>query len=147
MSLPHITVATVIEQDGKFLMVEEGTKEAPVYNQPAGHMENGETLIEAAIRETLEETCWHVRVTGFLGVSQYVAKKTGTTYVRHSFVASPINFDEKATRDPDINEALWMTYENILEQSANLRSPLVINDIQRYRKKTISSLDNFDGFL
>ncbi|MFL0809092.1 MAG: NUDIX hydrolase [Agarilytica sp.] len=145
--LPHITVATVIEHEGKFLMVEEGSAEQPIFNQPAGHLENGETLVEGAIRETLEETCWHVHVIGFLGVSQYIAKKTGVTYVRHTFVANRISVDTKAKRDPDINDAVWMSYEEILEQGAYLRSPLVLNDIQRYRRGKVSPIENIQGFL
>ena len=68
---PHITVATVVEKDGKFLMVEERSDGALVYNQPAGHLELGESLLEAAVRETLEETRWQVEVNGFIGVYHF----------------------------------------------------------------------------
>ncbi len=144
-ALPHITVATVVEKDGEFLFVEEGN--APhVLNQPAGHLDPGETLIRAAERETLEETCWYVRINAYLGVSQYLAPN-GITYVRHSFAAEPLSFSDTAQRDPDIHDTHWLTYEALLSHPCRPRSPLVINDLERYREGKRFSLACLEGFI
>src|SRR3569832_1835751 len=76
---PHVTVAAVVEQDGRYLLVEEHSTAGVVYNQPAGHVEPGESLIEAAIRETREETAWHFRPTALLGVYRWVHPMTDDT--------------------------------------------------------------------
>ena len=76
---PHVTVASIIENDGKFLFVEEVANGKRVINQPAGHLEAEETLIEAAQRETLEETQWQVAIDGVVGMGLYVAPGNGVT--------------------------------------------------------------------
>ena len=82
---PHITVATIVEDNGRFLMVEELKSGRTVLNQPAGHLDPNETLTEAAIRETLEETGWDVQPTGVLGIYLYTAPSNGVTYQRVCF--------------------------------------------------------------
>ena len=79
---PHITVATVVEDNGRFLMVEELKGERAVLNQPAGHLDPNESLIDAAIRETLEETGYDVELTGVIGIYLYTAPSNGVTYQR-----------------------------------------------------------------
>ena len=86
---PHITVATVIEDQGRFLLVEELKAGRLVLNQPAGHLEANENLREAAIRETLEETGWEVELTGLVGIYLYTAPSNGITYQRVCFAARP----------------------------------------------------------
>ena len=88
--LPHITVATIVERDGKFLMVRENSGGRLVYNQPAGHVEPSETLFDAALRETLEETAWRVELKQLLGIYQYTSAENGITYIRHCFIAKAI---------------------------------------------------------
>lgn len=73
---PHITVATIVEHEGKFLFVEEFKANQHVFNQPAGHLEPFETLRQAALRETLEETAWEVELTGVVGIYLYTAPAT-----------------------------------------------------------------------
>lgn len=127
----HVTVATVIQQDDRFLLVEEKTEGVmhPVYNQPAGHVEAGETLIEAALRETLEETAWQVEITDFLGIYTYTPPMfPDQTYFRFCFLAKPIQ-DTKQALDTDILQATWLTLEE-LQYSARARSPLVVKAIQ-----------------
>ena len=88
---PHATVATVVVDSDRFLIVEErdGRSGKVVFNQPAGHLEEGESLMEAAVREVLEETRWRVSLTAYLGVAQLLAAD-GVSYLRHSFVAAPL---------------------------------------------------------
>ncbi len=85
----HITVATIVTQNNMFLLVHENTENGQVYNQPAGHLEPNETLVEAAIRETLEETRWHIKPITFLGIKQYTSPINNITYIRTTFIAHP----------------------------------------------------------
>lgn len=130
---PHVTVATVIERDGKFLLVEEQTSRGLVYNQPAGHLDPDEDLVHAAVRETLEETAWHVRVTGLLGLALYTAPSNGITYHRTTFIAEPLRHDPGLTLDTGVERALWLDYEQIVAAEEHLRSPLVLTAVQQYR--------------
>ena len=133
MWLPHTTVAAIVEKDEKFLMVHELSDGKEVFNQPAGHLEADESLIEACIRETLEETQWIVEPTSFLGISQYLAPN-GETYIRHSFIAKAIELNENSPLDKDILKACWLSYEDILDLGEKLRSPVVREDLIRYRQ-------------
>lgn len=137
----HVTVATVTIIDDRYLMVYEHTDTGPAYNQPAGHLEENETLQEAAIRETLEETGWRVSLTGVVGVHVYKAPANGVTYVRITFAAEPVSLINNAQLDKGIIEALWLTYEEIVALKTQLRSPLVLADIERLRSGQISPLD------
>jgi ADP-ribose pyrophosphatase YjhB (NUDIX family) len=137
---PHITVATVVEKDGKFLMVEERSDGALVYNQPAGHLELGESLLEAAVRETLEETRWQVEVNGFIGVYHFTSPANGITYVRHCFSARAVTERIDAQLDPDINQALWMDLNQIKQAQARLRSPLVLSAVEDFLTKPLYPL-------
>ena len=92
---PHITVASVVQQAGRFLMVKENADGRTVYNQPAGHLELGESLIAAAERETLEETGWRVRATAFLGIYHYTSQHNGSA--TYDTASSPIPFAESLT--------------------------------------------------
>ena len=132
---PHVTVATVVESEGRFLMVEERDELAGglVYNQPAGHLDPGERLLDAALRETREETGWEIELTGIVGVSLATAPN-GITYYRTSFAAKPLRALENAVIDPDIHAVHWMTYEEILANSARMRSPLVLPTLEQYRR-------------
>lgn len=140
---PHVTVATVVvnqkPEGDEFLLVHEHSPSGQVYNQPAGHLEQGESLYEAALRETLEETAWEVELTGFLGVSRYEAPN-GTTYIRHSFVATPIRHQPNRVLDEGIIEALWQPFNTIANGDLNLRSPLVLRDIEKFREGLIYPL-------
>lgn len=139
---PHVTVATLVENQGKFLLVKEHIAGRLVYNQPAGHLEADESLIAAAERETLEETGWQVEVSGYLGVYRFIAP-SGTTYLRHGFVAKPIAHDPQRPLDTGIVEAPWLSYEQILSEKQAMRSPMVIQLIQDYLHKSIYPLALF----
>lgn len=128
----HVTVATVIEKNGKFLFVEEHTQGVThtVFNQPAGHVECGETLIQAAIRETMEETGHEVEITDLLGIYTYTPPMfPDRTYFRFCFLAKDLHHHEEAKLDTGIVGAVWMTLDE-LEESARARSPLVIKAVK-----------------
>ncbi len=130
--LPHATVATIIEQDHKYLMVKEQKDGQIVYNQPAGHIENGESILEAAIRETKEETGWLIMPTRFGGISTYHAPN-GISYIRSTLIAEALELDPTSPLDNGILEAVWLSYEEILLLEDQLRSPIVKQVIDDYR--------------
>lgn len=130
--MPHVTVATIVQDEQRFLFVEEQSLSVShlVINQPAGHVEANETLIEAAIRETLEETGWTVEITGVLGIYTYTPPADpDCTYYRFCFLATPLSHDATRPLDTGIEQAIWLTLEQ-LEQTARARSPLVIRCVQ-----------------
>ena len=130
MPNPHITVACVLQRQDKFLFVRERIEGKTVYNQPAGHLEKNETLIEAAKRETLEETGWEIEVTGFLGVYQYVSKSSGICYVRHSFVGTVLKHLEEHRLDEGIIDTCWLSINEAELLSHEMRSPLVLQNLR-----------------
>jgi ADP-ribose pyrophosphatase YjhB (NUDIX family) len=141
--IPHVTVATVIAREDRYLLVEERDKQTGqlVFNQPAGHLEQGETLAAAARRETLEETGWEVRLLGILGVALYTAPANGVTYYRTTFLAEPIGPVAGAILDADIHAVHWLNYAAIRANAARMRSQLVISDIERHRSGVVYPLD------
>lgn len=130
---PHVTVATIVERDNRFLMVYEESDGRKVYNQPAGHLDPNETLTNAAIRETLEETGWQIQLTGVVGVNLYTAPSNGITYFRTTFIGEAISHDAKRPLDTGIIEAVWLSYEELLERKEQLRSPMTLQIIEDYR--------------
>jgi ADP-ribose pyrophosphatase YjhB (NUDIX family) len=136
---PNVTVATLVEKNNKYLMVHEAPNGVEVCNQPAGHLDENENLINAATRETLEETGWEVEVTHYLGLYRHIAKN-GITYLRHSFLAQPIKHHPDMKLDTGIIKAVWMSYEDICMQD-NLRGPLVKRLLDDYREGKIYTLD------
>jgi 8-oxo-dGTP pyrophosphatase MutT (NUDIX family) len=140
---PHVTVATVIEENGRYLLVEERDKFSGemVFNQPAGHLEPNESLAAAALRETLEETGWRIDLCGVLGVALYSAPGNQVTYLRTTFVGKSLQRVEGALLDPDIHAIHWLDYEAILANSDRMRSPLVIASIDLHRRGICYPLD------
>lgn len=129
----HVTVATVVEKDGNFLVVEERIDGELLINQPAGHLEPREDLAQAAVRETLEETAWQVQITGLLGIALYTAPGNGVTYHRTTFIAQALRHEPDLELDKGIERALWLNYEELLARSGKMRSPLVLAAIEQYR--------------
>lgn len=130
---PHATVATITEREGRFLLVEELSAEGElVINQPAGHLEENESFIDAARRETLEETGWQVEPSHFLGLYVYKAPSNGVTYHRACFIADALSHDPERELDSGIQRALWLTRDEIAARSAMLRSKLVLECIDDY---------------
>lgn len=122
---PDVTVATVVIREGRLLLVEEEVGGKRVLNQPAGHLEPDEAIIEAAVRETLEETGWTVRLTSFVGAYQWQAAETGRSYLRLAFTADALSHDPTRPLDAGIVQALWLTPTELCEREADHRSPLV----------------------
>jgi 8-oxo-dGTP pyrophosphatase MutT (NUDIX family) len=133
LSRPAVTVASVVERDGLFLLVEEETRAGRRLNQPAGHLETAETLPQAAVRETLEETGWRVVPTALIGVYRWEAPDSGATFVRFSFAGEAREHDAARPLDAGIIRALWLPYEEIAARLAEHRSPLVLRCIDDYR--------------
>ncbi|UTW14328.1 NUDIX hydrolase [Marinobacterium rhizophilum] len=129
---PHATVAVIIERDGHFLMVEENSDGLRVFNQPAGHVEDDETLVSAAVRETLEETGWHVRPEYLVGLYTYKAPSNGVTYYRFCYAATALEQADNGVLDKDIIATHWLTRDELQERNAQLRSPLVLRCIDDY---------------
>jgi len=128
---PHATVATIIENDGRFLMVEEVDNGKKVINQPAGHVEQGESFSEAAIRETLEETGHQVKLTSLTGL--YTAEgENGITYHRICYAATVTQFDPDYKLDSDIVRTLWLSREELVASMNKLRSPMVLACLDDY---------------
>jgi ADP-ribose pyrophosphatase YjhB (NUDIX family) len=131
---PHVTVATIVEDNGRFLLVEEESADGQlVFNQPAGHLERNETLLEAALRETLEETGWTVEIQGVVGIGLYRAPANDITYHRTTFFARPLRHDPQRALDTGIVRAVWLSPEEIATLGPRLRSPLVAGVIEQYR--------------
>ena len=122
---PDVTVATVVLRDGRLLIVEEEVGGRRVLNQPAGHLEPEEAIVEAATRETLEETGWTVQLTGFVGAYQWQAPETGRSYLRLAFVADAVSHDPARPLDAGIVAAHWLTPTELRAREAEHRSPLV----------------------
>jgi len=147
---PHVTVATVVPRDGRFLLVEESVRGRIVLNQPAGHLDPDESLHAAAIRETLEETGWEVELTCLLGVQQW-SSPSGRQFVRFTFAAEAIRHDATRPLDDGILRALWMTREEIAAAAPRLRSPMVLAGVddwlggRRLPLDAISYLSDRDG--
>jgi 8-oxo-dGTP pyrophosphatase MutT (NUDIX family) len=127
---PDVTVACVVVRDGRLLVVEEQVRGRVVLNQPAGHLEPDESLLDAARRETLEETGWHVEPTAFIGAYQWKSPEEapgdgGRHYLRMAFAADPVRHEAGRALDEGILQALWLTPKELHEQSPRHRSPLV----------------------
>jgi 8-oxo-dGTP pyrophosphatase MutT (NUDIX family) len=133
LSRPVATVATIVMRDGAFLLVEEETRAGVRLNQPAGHLEAGETLVDAAVRETLEETGYHVVPTAVVGIYRWQAPDTGATFLRFAFAGEVVAHDARRVLDDGIVRALWLTYEELVAKQSAHRSPLVLRCIDDYR--------------
>lgn len=144
----HLTVATVIENHGELLLVKEWDDGKLVYNQPAGHVEPGETLQQAALRETLEETGWHVRLEALLGLYTFSNPSSGITYYRVCFIGSPVARDSDVQLDEGIEEPVWLNYQQIDAVIGEMRSAITIKTFEDYRagiRYPIEIVNEFPG--
>lgn len=125
---PNVTVAAVVERAGRFLLVEEHTPQGLRINQPAGHLEPGESLVQAVQRETLEETRHEFVPQALLGLYllPMAATAEATTYLRVAFTGALGREHAERALDAGIVRTLWLTREEIVAQRARWRSPLVL---------------------
>jgi len=144
---PHVTVAAVAQRHDRFLFVEERVGGKLVINQPAGHLESGENLIEAVVRETLEETAWHFEPEALVGIYLWRQPQNGSTFLRFSFAGRVSGHDTRLDLDDGIERALWLTRDQIISQQPRLRSPMVLRGVddflagQRIPLAVLESLD------
>ena len=128
---PHVTVAAVIHRQGRFLMVEEEADGRLVLNQPAGHLEAGESVVAAAVRETLEETAWRLTPEGVVGVYRWSAPG-GRTYLRLALHGTVEGHDPERPLDDGIRRALWLDRAQLAAEAHRLRSPMVARCVDDY---------------
>ncbi|MGH8671104.1 MAG: NUDIX hydrolase [Burkholderiales bacterium] len=129
---PNVTVAAVIEQDGKFLLVEEQVDGGVVLNQPAGHWEQHETLLEGVIRETREETAYTFSPRWLIGVYHWYNPRKDIAYLRFAFAGSVTAHDPAQALDHGILRAAWFTLDDVQSNPQRLRSPMVLRCIGDY---------------
>jgi ADP-ribose pyrophosphatase YjhB (NUDIX family) len=129
---PNVTVAAVVEQDGRFLLVEEETAEGLRFNQPAGHLDEGESLVAACAREALEETAYVFTPTELVGVYQWPRPQGDITYLRFAFSGKVGAHETARQLDTGIVRAVWMTREEIEASVERHRSPLVLQCVRDY---------------
>ena len=138
---PHVTVAAIAEMDGKFLIVEEMVDDQLVYNQPAGHLDSGESLIEAVIRETFEETAWTFQPEALVGIQLWRHPVHSESYLRFSFCGSCYEHNKSTALDSGIVQVLWLSREELMDSNHKLRSPMVLRTIDDYLEGRRYSLD------
>jgi 8-oxo-dGTP pyrophosphatase MutT (NUDIX family) len=129
---PNVVVAAIVERDGKFLFVEERAEGSLVINQPAGHLDEGERLIDAVVRETLEETAWHFEPQALVGVYRWPHPTKGVTYLRFAFTGRVTQHEPHRKLDHGILRALWLTPDEFRAERARHRSPQVERCLDDY---------------
>lgn len=130
---PNVTVAALIERHGSFLLVEEETDDGIRFNQPAGHLDEGESLVAACAREVLEETAWRFTPTSLIGVYQWPRPQGDITYLRFAFAGELGEHEAGRQLDKGILRAVWMTPEEIEATRPRHRSPLIWQCVQDWQ--------------
>lgn len=144
---PHVTVAAVMERDQRFLLVEEETNHGVRFNQPAGHLEEGESLIDAVIREVYEETAWQFEPRHLVAVQLWRRSPESASFLRVCFAGSYCDHDPNQTLDEGIIGTHWLTRDQIAENTGRLRSPLVLLSVDEYLKGNFYSLELIKSFI
>jgi len=129
---PNVTVAAVVQRDGKFLVVEEETDDGVRFNQPAGHLDEGESLVAACARETLEESAWHFAPSALIGIYQWPRPAGDITYLRFAFSGELGGHEAGRALDAGILRALWLTPAELEANRDRHRSPLVMQCVADY---------------
>jgi ADP-ribose pyrophosphatase YjhB (NUDIX family) len=145
---PYVSVAAVVERDGRFLMVEEIPEDSEsVFNQPAGHLEKGETLIEAIEREVFEETVWHFYPQGVVGLYLYSRPGMDLTYLRVCFHGTCFDHEPDRPLEGGIIRVAWLSRDELNATREKLRSPMVLACIDDYLAGKRYPLDLLSHFL
>lgn len=129
---PNVTVAAVVERDGRFLLIEEHTDRGALFNQPAGHLDPGESVVAGVSREALEETAYAFTPTALLGVYQYYYAPGDITYLRFAFTGEITGHDPTRELDRGIIRTVWLTPDEIRQTRSRHRSPLVARCVEDY---------------
>jgi 8-oxo-dGTP pyrophosphatase MutT (NUDIX family) len=138
---PVATVAALVARDERFLVVEEDTPQGLRINQPAGHLEAGESLAAGAVRETLEETGYRITPTALVGIYRWQSPESGATFIRFAFAADIDAHERDRPLDEGIVRALWLSYDELLASRPRHRSPLVLRCVDDYRAGRRRPLD------
>ncbi len=147
---PNVVVAAIAEREGRFLLVEEEADGSLVLNQPAGHLDEGESLLEAVVRETLEETAWHFEPQALLGVYRWVHPEKNVTYMRFAFTGRVTRHEPERTLDEGIVRALWLTPDEIRNARTRHRSPLIercLNDFLAGQRHSLELLKDLGALV
>lgn len=129
---PNVTVAALVEKDGRFLLVEEETEFGTRINQPAGHWDEGEAIADGMVREALEETAYHVKPEALVGIYSWPHPQKDLTYLRFAFAASVVGHEPERKLDEGILRALWLTPDELHACQERHRSPLVLRCVEDY---------------
>lgn len=129
---PSVTVAAVIERGGRFLLVEESIDGRRVLNQPAGHLEPGESLVQACAREVMEETAHHFEPQGLVGIYRWHYAAKDVTFLRFCFRGAVVGSDPGSALDKEIIALHWLTHDELKGRRAEHRSPLVQQCVDDY---------------
>ena len=130
--MPHATVAAIVEDQGRFLLVEEETDRGNRYNQPAGHLEDNESLLAAVVRETMEETAYTFHPEALLGIYHWKHEHNDSTYLRFAYIGRVSHHQPTQALDEGIVRSVWMTVEEMREQAMLMRSPQVLKCVEDY---------------
>ena len=144
---PHVVVAAVVEEDGKFLLVEEQTDNGILFNQPAGHLEQGESLLTAVRREMFEETAHHFEPEAVLGIYHWRHPTKDRTYLRVAFTGVVTGYDPTSPLDEGILRSVWMSPEEIAASRERHRSPFVDQCVSDYLSGRRFPLELINEFL
>jgi 8-oxo-dGTP pyrophosphatase MutT (NUDIX family) len=130
MAQLSLTVAAVIQHEGRYLLVEEQTDDGVRINQPAGHLEPDESVLEAAVRETLEETAYEFTPRSLVGIYRWRHPARQLTYIRFAFCGELGAHQAGRDLDQGILRTLWLTAEEVRACAASHRSPLVLRGVE-----------------
>jgi len=144
---PHVTVAAIIERDGRFLLVEEHTSSGLKFNQPAGHLEENESLLDAVKREVKEETAWQFEPEYLVSIQLWRKKPNTPSFLRCCFTGQCHSHNPDQQLDEGIVATHWLTHEEILLKKHRLRSPLVSISIDEYLNGQSYPLTLLKSFL
>lgn len=139
---PDLTVAAIVQRDDRFLIVEERIRNRLVFNQPAGHVEDGESIVDAVVRETLEETAWRFQPRHLLGLYLWRNADTGRSFLRVA-ISGEVTGHEPRPLDHGIVAAHWLSRAQLVERGTRLRNPLVLQCIDDHlagRRHDLSAL-------
>jgi NADH pyrophosphatase NudC (nudix superfamily) len=147
VSTPEITVAAITETDGRFLVVEERINQRLVFNQPAGHVEHGESLVTAVVREVREETAWRFEPASVIGVYLWRSPESGVMTMRFAFSGTVDDHQAAQPLDHGIIGTHWLSRTDLQEREQRLRSPLVMRCIEDYlggKRQPLASVGHLD---